>query len=200
MSAHPVQLRVDRTEPMDRLHLVLRLALLCALGTLGCSSLYWMLYLAAPALVALYVSTKGSERYFGDAKTGLLPGLRWLAGAYAYLWLLSDDFPSSESGKTALTVELDGQPTMTSALGRLFNSLPALVVLAVLSMAAAILWIVGALSILARRRLPVTLDRFFTAVLRYQFRLIAYHLSLVRRYPSLEEQLPATPMAQPTAA
>jgi hypothetical protein len=51
--------------------------------------------------------------------------------------------------------------------------------------------------ILVRRRLPAVVFEFFHMKLRGQFRLIAYHLSLVDVYPSFEEGL-ATGAAAPS--
>jgi hypothetical protein len=76
---------------------------------------------------------------------------------------------------------------MASALTRLVTSLPALLVLALLSVVAGLLWIVAAVTVLVRERVPAGIARFIAIVLRYQFRLVAYHLSLVDRYPSLQE-------------
>jgi hypothetical protein len=173
---------------MERVHVVIRLALLAALGTLGCSSLYWMLYLALPAVAALLISAKGAERYHAEDAPGIVRVLRWVAGAYAYLWLLTDTPPSTEPGGASdLQVGPEGAPTTGAALLRLIFSLPALVVLGVLSLAAGVLWLIGALWILVSRRMPHALASFFALMLRYQFRLVAYHLSLVDRYPSFEE-------------
>jgi hypothetical protein len=63
-------------------------------------------------------------------------------------------------------------------------------VLAVLSIAAGLLWLLGAIAILVRRRMPHAIRSFLALTLRYQFRLAAYHLSLVERYPSFEEVPP----------
>jgi hypothetical protein len=175
-------------QPMERAHVIIRLSLLLAVGTIGCSSLYWLLYLVAPAVAALQISSKGSERYLAEDAPAIVRVLRWLAAAYAYLWLLTDAFPtSSEGGSVALEVESGGSPTTDSALLRLIYSLPALLVLAVLSIAAGLLWLLGAIAILVRRRMPHAIRNFLALTLRYQFRLAAYHLSLVDRYPSFEE-------------
>lgn len=189
-TTHPVQLRVEPAPKRSRIHVLIRLLLLVALGTLGCSSLYWVLYLAAPAAVALLVSQKGSERFLAESAPPFSRALRWLAGAYAYLWLLTDDFPS-----TGVTLEIEpgGAPTPGSALLRLVYSLPALVLLAILSFAASILWIVAAIWILVAQRTPSGLTDFFALTLRYQFRLVAYHLSLTDRYPSLVSESSYTP-------
>jgi Domain of unknown function (DUF4389) len=120
----------------------------------------------------------------------LAPALRWLAGAYAYLWLLTDSPPSIEPGRVAeLEVHPSGAPTATTALTRLFTSLPAVLILWILSIAAGLLWPIGAIFILVRKRLPAVLFDFFLLMLRGQFRVIGYHLSLVDRYPTFEERL-----------
>lgn len=41
--------------------------------------------------------------------------------------------------------------------------------------------------ILVRKRLPAAIADFLALTLRFQFRLVAYHLSLVDQYPSLRE-------------
>jgi hypothetical protein len=175
---------------MERIQVLIRLVLLFALGAIGCSSLYWILYLVLPAIAAAMISVSGGERYLAEDAPAILRVLRWLAGAYAYLWLLTDTLPVSEgrSRPVELHVELEGTPTPKSALLRLVYSLPALLLLALLSMAASLLWAIAALVILVRARPSVTLAGFFALTLRYQFRLFAYHLSLVERYPSLAQE------------
>jgi hypothetical protein len=186
MSPHPVRFRVDRPREMERIHVLIRVVLLLALGAVGWSSLYWLLYLALPAVAALLISQKGFERYFAEDAPRIVRVLRWLAAAYAYLWLLTDTFPTSEGSSVELEVETGGTPTAGSALLRLLSSVPALLLLAVLSLAAGFLWLIGALALLAQNRVPTAIADFLELTLRYQFRFIAYHLSLVERYPSLE--------------
>lgn len=191
---HPVRFRVEPPASMDRVHVLIRIALLAALGAVGCSSVYWLLYVALPAIAALLISQKGSERYLADDGHGIARALRWLAGAYAYVWLLTDTFPTSESGMPVdLEIEAGGSPTTASAVLRLLSSLPALLLLAVLSLAAAFLWPIGALLILVHRRIPAAIADFFALKVRYQFRLVAYHLSLVDEYPSLEVRVTTLP-------
>ena len=175
---------------MARAHVVTRLVLLIALGTLGCSSLYWVFYLAAPALAAIRISQRAPQGYLKDDGPRLARILDWLAGAYAYLWLLTDAFPSSEpAGPVRLELTPMGEPTPTSALLRLLTTLPAFAILGALSIVASLLWPIGAITILVGRRLPGVLFDLFLLTLRGQFRLIAYHLSLVDRYPYFEERL-----------
>jgi hypothetical protein len=173
---------------MERVQVVVRLVLMVALGALGYSSLYWVLYLALPAIAALLVSSKGPERYLAEDAPRIIRGLTWLAAAYAYLWMLTDAVPTGKSsGDVELEVETGGTPTARSALLRLVYSFPALILLALLSMLGTLLGLVGAICILVSRRLPHAIFSFLSLTLRYQFRLAAYHLSLVDRYPSFEE-------------
>jgi hypothetical protein len=187
-SAHPVYFHVTLPTRFARVHVAIRLALLLAIGTIGCSSVYWLLYLAVPALVALFIQQKGGDRYAADAAPRVVRTLRWLAGAYAYLWLLTDVLPSADSGGPVdLDVELGRTPTAVSALSRLIYSVPALLLATVLSIAASLLWLVGVAVVLVKERIPAPIADFVAMTLRYQCRLIAYHASLVDRYPSLEE-------------
>ena len=196
MSRHPVQLNIERAARIPRIHVVIRLVLLLALGTLGCSSIYWFLYLALPAMVAAMVSQKGGPRYLADNAPKVVRVLRWFAVAYGYLWLLTNDLPTSEGSHVDLQIEIEGTPTVGSSLLRLLTSLPALLLVWVLSLAAALAWLVAAAFVLATERMPAALADFLTLALRVQFRMIAYHLSLVERYPSLKESLAAGPEGQ----
>jgi hypothetical protein len=185
MLNHPVELEIEHPKHTARIHVVTRLVLLAAFGALGCSGIYWFLYLAIPALVAMAVLSKGGERYLAEDAPRIIKVLRWLASAYAYLWLLTDVLPTAGGGPVDLRIEPAGRPTAGSALLRLLLGLPALVLLAVLSFVAGVLWLVGAVFILVRERLPGTIADFLALTLRVQFQLVAYHLSLVDAYPSL---------------
>jgi hypothetical protein len=183
---HPVQLTLLPRSPSRRVHVAARAILLLALGTLGLSSAYWLCYLVLPALAALVVTQKGSERALAETGPPTVRVLRWLASAYAYLWLLTDVLPtSSEASPVDLRVELGGKPTSSSTLLRLINSVPAVVLLVVLTIVALPVWIVGAAWILAKEHLPDFVHDYLLVTLRYQFRFAAYHLSLVDRYPTL---------------
>jgi hypothetical protein len=187
MSAHPVQFHVQPTR-MGRTHVAIRLAILLALSSIGCSSAYWLLFLALPVIAALLISRDGDRGYFDRDAPQAIRVLRWFAGAYAYLWLLTDATPADGArGPVELTVEVTGKPTVGSAFWRLLLSLPALLLLAALSIVAAVLWVVGALSVLAVGRVPAVIVDFVAMKLRYQFRLVAYHLSLVDVYPAVAD-------------
>lgn len=190
MTTHPVRFHIEPT-PMERVHVVIRLLLLVALGAVGFSSLYWIVYLAIPAGAALVLSQAGSERYLRDTAPRLVVALRWIAQAYAYLWLLTDRVPTGETGRAAdafdFDVECSGTPTPKSALMRIFTSLPALVAMIVLSFVAGFVWLFAAIAILVTRRMPAAAFEFLASTLRYQMRLVAYHASLTDAYPAIAE-------------
>src|SRR5262249_41923525 len=151
------------------IHVLIRLALLIGVGTLGFSSIYWLLYLAVPALVTGYILQDGGDAYLAKAGPRLVPVLRWLAGGYAYLWLLTDVLPpTGAGGAVELEVETGGPPTPAGALSRLLLSVPALLLAALLSLAAAIVWLVAAVAVLISERVPPALSDFLTMALRYQ--------------------------------
>jgi hypothetical protein len=197
--AHPVRFRVEAAPERQRIHVAIRLALLLAIGVLGYSSIGWLLYLCVPAVAALLIAQKGGARYLGDSGPGLVRALGWLSAACAYLWLLTDEFPSAGPGHPVeLEVDLTAPPTAGAALLRLLYSLPALLLLSLLTFVLGFVWLIGAIWILAVRRLPGPLDDFMALTLRFQVRIAAYHLALVDRYPTFEE-VPRTTGA-PTAS
>jgi hypothetical protein len=187
MPMHPVQFAVEQPRHTERIHVVIRIALLLALGTIWFSWAYGFLYLVLPALVALRILNGSGERYLAEDAPRALRAMRWLASACAYLALLTDVLPTSGAGPVDLEVHTTGTPRAGTALLRLIWSLPAVLLLALLSVVAGIVWLLGAVWVLVRRRMPAAIADFIALVLRYQFRLIAYHLSLVDRYPSFEE-------------
>jgi hypothetical protein len=66
MSSHPVELDIEHPKQTARIHVVTRLVLLAAFAALGCSGIYWFLYLALPALAAMAILRKGGERYLTE--------------------------------------------------------------------------------------------------------------------------------------
>jgi hypothetical protein len=184
--SHPVQLHIERPSRTSRIHVVTRLLLLLAVGALGCSSLYGALYLALPAAAMLLVVRDGADRYLAEDASRIVRVLRWFASAYGYLWLLTDALPTTQGGPVDLQITPGGRPTPGSALLRVITTIPAAVLLALLGAVAGLAWIVGAMSILLTEQMPAVVADFLALTLRVQFRLVAYHLSLVDRYPSLE--------------
>jgi hypothetical protein len=193
MSPHPVSLQVTRSLHRERIQVLIRMALLIALGAIARSSICWIAYFVLPALAAILIQQKGGEGYLAQDGPRIRRVLHWLAGAYAYLWLLTDALPSAEGGSVMLEIEPDGTPSAGAAVSRLIRSLPALVVGMVLSFAAAFVWIVAASCTLINEEVPASVADFLTATLRFQFRFFAYHLSLVERYPAFESSSASRP-------
>src|SRR4051812_33734469 len=110
MAIHPVQLHVDRVTHIPRVEVAIRVVLVVALGLLGWSSIYWLVYLALPAVVALYLVQKGPETYLGSDAPRVVRALRWLTSAYAYLFFLSDVLPTAEGNPAELHVSIEGRP------------------------------------------------------------------------------------------
>ena len=187
MTTHPVQLHIERTDRVPRVQVAIRLVLVLALGVVSWAGIYWLLYLALPALVASRISHKGGDFYVRNDAPRLVRALRWLAGAYAYLCYLTDVLPTSQGGPIDLQIDISSQPTTGSALLRLATSLPALVLVALLSIVGGLAWLAAAACALVTERVPHGLAALLAAVVRTRFRLVAYHLSLVDRYPSLRE-------------
>lgn len=182
---HPVQLHIERPGSISRIHVITRLLLLLAIGAVGCSTFYWALYLALPAVAALLIQKQG-ERYLSETAPRAVRILRWCAAAYGYVWLLTDVLPTAQGGPVDLRITPSGTPTPGSALLRIITSIPALLLVALLSVVASLAWIAGAVAILVTERLPTAIADLLALALRIQFRLFAYHLSLVDRYPSFE--------------
>jgi hypothetical protein len=187
MTAHPVQLHVLRAERIPRIQVAVRIVLVVALAIISWPAIYWLLYLTLPAIVALILLQKGLDTFRDRDAPRLVLALRWLAAAEAYLCFLTNEIPTSARGAVDLQVNLTGAPTAGSALVRLLFSLPALLLVALLSAASSLVWVVAALFALAMERIPRVLGDLLLFVLRLKYRLAAYHLSLVDRYPSLAE-------------
>jgi len=197
MAPHPVTLTVQAA-PLRRSELALRVLVFVAIGAAGCSTAHAVLYFALPFAVALLIHRDDPGEYLRTDGPVLVRALRWMAAAYAYLWLLTDAAPTSnDGGAVDLEVEMNGRPTAASALKRVATSLPALLVLVVFAVAAALLWFVGAVVVLATGKLPGAIRTFLEGVLCYQMRLAAYHLSLVETYPSLAARASTRGHAKP---
>jgi hypothetical protein len=178
-------MEVQRPTRMRRAHVLLRLVILLLVGSACWSSLYWLLYLGLPVIAALLVWPE-KDAYLGGDAVSIARLLRWVAAAYAYLALLTDAFPTSEAeGPVTLEIQRSGAPTVASALSRIVTSIPALLVLAVVTMVAGLVWVAGAVAILVYGQLPDPIAGFLSMALQYRMRFLAYHLSLVETYPSL---------------
>jgi hypothetical protein len=169
------------------MHVFVRLVVLLALGSAFWSSLYWILYLSLPAVAAVLLLQKGPASAAVGAPR-IVNVLRWVARTDAYLSMLTDELPSGDGGSVVVfEVDAGGEAGVVSALLRWVTSLPALLVLAVLSCVGSVVWIIGAVAVVATEQLPEWVASFLETLLRYRMRFLAYHLSLVQAYPSLHD-------------
>lgn len=188
MADYPVIFDISPPEKFQRPHLVIRVLLLVVLNVTVIGNVVgWLLglvYLIIPILSAIFVSQKGGEKFLAEDGPRFSGGLRWLLALYAYLWLLTDRFPT-QSPETILRFEVQtsGKPTMGSALLRLIYSIPSALVLLLLTVVGFLLWLVAAVFVLFQENYPPWIYGYIRGILRWQARLLGYHASLVERYP-----------------
>lgn len=166
----------------DRGQILMRLLVLVLLAVIG-TPLGWIfgvLYLALPVAAAIVVSASGPAKWVDDVGLRLVGALRWLLGAYAYLGLLTDRFPTSaDAAGVRYEVDRGGAPTVGSALLRLVTSIPAALFLWLLTIVGGIVWLIGVVSILATESLPGFVIDFQRGLVRMFARFLAHHASLV---------------------
>lgn len=184
----PVHVEVDLpTAPrFERVQLLLRVVLAIVLGWLGITAgwLALVLFGALPVIAAISISTHGPERYLTEVGPRLWRVLAWLMRYSAYMMLLVDRFPATaEDDQVHLDVEIGGHPTVGSALLRMLTSIPSGLVLGALWLVSGLVWLGLAFLVLVGAHLPRSLLAFQRTVLRWQTRLVAYHASLIDRYP-----------------
>jgi hypothetical protein len=193
---YPVQLEVTSPLHFDRVQLALRVVIAIALGWLGTSA-GWvgcLLFFALPVIAAVAISTRGAQAYLDDTGAKVWRAASWLLAFSAYMLLLVDRFPVGEPTGVQLQIRPDGHPTTSSALLRLFTSIPSGFVLGLLGFVSSVLFVVGAVMILIDGRVPAGILGFQRGVLRWQARLFAYHASLIEEYPPFSfEADPAQP-------
>ena len=183
--AYPVQLEVTSPLRFERLQLLMRLAILVALGWVGVS-MGWvngLLYLALPVIAAVAISSYGAAKYLDSTAPQLWRAVRWLLAFSAYMLLVTDRFPVSESDHVTIELQPTAKPTVADALMRLVTSLPSAIILGFLSCVSCVLMIAGVVMILIEERVPAGIIGFQTGILRWEARLFAYHASIVDEYP-----------------
>ena len=182
---HPVHVEVAPLPKLERIQLLLRIALAVVLGWFGITAgwLVGALYALLPLIAAIAISSGGGTGYATDLGSKLWRVLTWLLQLSAYLMLLVDRFPSGGDYPVRIEIRFTGQPTIGSSLLRLATSIPSGLVLLCLWCASAVLWLVGAGFVLVGASMPEAIPAFQRGVLRWQARLVAYHASLVDEYP-----------------
>lgn len=186
--SYPVVFDVEPPARMETRHVFLRLAIVALfLVTVAFIWLVTLIYVAVPVLAALLISRDGPEGYMRTSSRRLLRWIHWLVAFDAYITLLDDRLPGEKPPpEVKLQVTRSGSPGLGSALMRLVYSLPSALVLAALGVAAVFTWIPAAALIVARGHYPDGLYGFHKGVVGWGGRLLAYHASMVDRYPPFE--------------
>jgi hypothetical protein len=176
---YPVIFDVTRPEKFQRPQILLRI-----LAAIVLSWILGLVYLVLPIMAAIYISQKGSEKFLQEDGPKMTGWLRWLTAYYAYVFILTDRFPTEKAEELVkFEVRLNGTPTAGSALLRLIYSIPSAFVLSLLGIVAEILWIVAAVMVLVQENYPDSIFDFQRGVVRWEARLLGYHASLVEQYP-----------------
>jgi hypothetical protein len=177
MASYPVTFDVARPATFDKTQVFVRILGYIIYGIL---SIIWYI----PLLIAIWVAQKGGEKYLAEDGPKVKGWLHWFIGLAAYVYVLTDKFPSSaeESGVT-FDVQFSGKPTLGSALLRIIFSIPSLIVLSVLAWVGAVIWLIASIMILIQGTYPEGLYDFNRGVVRWEARLLGYHASLVDPYP-----------------
>jgi hypothetical protein len=159
------------------------------------------LILAIPHVVVLWVLGIAAEVvalicWFAALVTGRLPDalaefqvgyLRWATRFYAYLFLLTDEYPPFEFADANYPVRLRAEPGRLNRLAVLFRIIlviPAWIVSVVLGCGLSFLvMFVTWLIVLIAGRMPRPLHEALAAAVRYQARVSGYFLMLTAQYP-----------------
>jgi Domain of unknown function (DUF4389) len=195
--SYPVVFDVDRPPAFQRVHLLIRLALLLVLGWI--SHPYGLLWLGIPVVAAILVSQKGGQRYLDDNGPTVTRVLGWIVAVLAYLALLTDRLPGGDEPAVRFEVERGGSPTVGSALLRIIYAIPSLIVLAILGFVGAIVWVIAVVFVLVNEKYPESLWRFQCGIVRWAACLFAYLASLVDRYPPFSLQTSSPSAAAPSS-
>jgi hypothetical protein len=158
--------------------------------------------MAIPQLIVVYMLGVAAYvitfiGWFGALFTGRLPVfaadfltgyLRWLSRVYAYLYLLTDEYPPFTLADAEYPVRLatmPGQLNRLAVLFRIFLLIPCAIVNGVVTYGAlTVFQFVSWLIVLITGRMPDTIYQALSAVLRYQLRVIGFGAMLTSTYPA----------------
>jgi hypothetical protein len=182
------EIAIDLPHPtqLSRAQLLVRLLILIATG--GAARLIgWpgpLLYFGQPALAAILVAQRGPTHYLAGDAPRILGVLDWLLAFVAYMELLTDEFPLGGPHRVRYDFHPSGTPAVGSAVLRIFTTIPAAFILALLGFMSTLVTLLAAVAILFTRRYPRSWFDFQCGVLRVYARVLAYHTSLTDTYPT----------------
>ncbi|HEX5296102.1 MAG TPA: DUF4389 domain-containing protein [Streptosporangiaceae bacterium] len=160
------------------------------------------IFMAIPQLIVVYALGVAAYvitliGWFGALFTGRLPVfaadfltgyLRWLSRVYAYLYLLTDEYPPftlADAEYPVRVAAMPGQLNRLAVLFRIFLLIPCAIVNAVVTYGAlTVFQLVSWLIVLITGRMPDTIYQALSAVLRYQLRVIGFGAMLTSAYPA----------------
>jgi hypothetical protein len=183
---YPVSLEFDGPEQVSRLstafRLILALPLLFFLAVIGWAGNGILFGLVIAHWLTLLVRGGRPVGWIGSAMVAML---RFYARAYAYLLLLTDEYPALE-GNWFLQVEMQRPERLRRRQIFFWKTLaviPHLFCLAILWFAVAVCEVIAWFAILFTGRFPTGLRNFVVGWLRWYLRVIAYWASLRDEFP-----------------
>ena len=180
MTDYPVTFDVvARPEKFQRPQVLIAILVAIVLGVV-----MWLAYVVFPIMAAIWISQKGSEKYLDEDGPKMTGWLRSIVTYYAYVFFLIGRLPSEGvEEQVKFEVQRGGSPSVGSALLRWIYSIPSWIVLSVLGWVAGILWLVAAVQVLIQENYSEGIYNYFRGYIRWQARLLGYHVSLVEQYP-----------------
>lgn len=181
----PVQVSFSGSAPQSRVTVAFRLLL-------AIPHIIILLTMAAGAAVVAFIG------WFGALFTGRLPVfaadfltgyLRWLSRAQAYQYLLTDQYPpftlDDRDYPVRLAVAPEQELNRAAVFFRFFLLIPAWIVQSVVGYGALTLFQFASwLIVLVNGQMPDTVHQALSAVLRYNYRVLAFALMLTSTYPA----------------
>lgn len=182
-SGYPVRFDVEYPESLSRLLIFVKwllaiphLMILYALGTVA----YVLTIIAFFAILFTKKFPQGMFELVVNIQ-------RWNANVYAYFGLLRDEYPpfSWDPGEYPVKYEVDYPEEMSRwlPLVKWLLAIPHLIVLAVLFIAAFVVWTIAWFVILVTGKFPRGMFDFIVGVTRWQYRVNAYIYLLCDEYP-----------------
>ena len=180
---HPVTVELERPTAFDRTHVFARIAALVVLGWIV--QPFGLLWFGLPIAAAILISRKSGERYLSEDGPMVARALNYVVDLVAYIALLTDRYPSWDQHVVRFEVQPSGSPTARSALMRVVYAIPHVIVLAILTWVATIVWLCAMVLVFFTGTYPESWWRFIHRIVVRDACVVAYLASLVDRYPSL---------------
>jgi hypothetical protein len=183
---YPVTLVTRSPDRYDRVQVLLRILVLALVAALHLTvgAAFGTLYLLLPIAAAVLIARKERPGFFERDARFLNDVIDWVVAFYAYLLFVTDRFPLEARNRgVSVLVQPGAVPTPARALLRFLTSLPHALVLGIFGIACGLVALVSGFTVLFTERVPESLRAFQRDVLAWMARVLAYHASLVDRYP-----------------